>query len=198
MSIGYGEVERFGPDDGDTWLNYTGCFGAPHLKEIVSLDGSLCPNLVKDLTDEDWQNNLVEEGLIFYFHHLDYLLSLFDVPSNYQIVAIVKNPNGSETLDDPRFEFIGYDLIEADIEGGTSALTNCGGWDKAFADSDLAKYGLVVSFERATQIKQLLLQHYPDDPHALCDLYAVWRIIRNRSATGKASCLSQNLSERKD
>lgn len=198
MSIGYGAVERFGPDSGDTWLNYVACFGVPHLKEVISLDGLLCPNLVKDLTDDDWQQNLVDDGLIFYFHHLDYFLSRFNVPANYQIVAIVKNPNGSETLDDPRFEFIGYDLIEADMGGGISTLTNCGGWDKAFADSDLSEYGLVVSFERATRIKQLLIQYYPDDPHALCDLCAVWRMVKNRSTTGMTSCLLQNLSERKD
>jgi hypothetical protein len=161
-------------------LNYVGWRGVPHLKEVISLDGSLCPNLVTELTVEDWQHNLADEDLIFYFRDLDYFLSRFNVPANYQILAVVKNPNGSETLSDPRFEFIGYDLNEAGFQNGTSALTNCGKWEQVFQDSDLSEYGLVVSYERVMQISQLLRQHYPDEHHAFCDVHAVWRMIDNR------------------
>jgi len=114
--------------------------------------------------------------LIFYFRELDYFLSRFDVPQNYHIIAVAKNPNGSEALPDPRFEFIGYDLTEENTVSGISALTNCGGWENIFQNSDLSEYGLVTSYEKATQINQGLRANYPDDAHAFCDLYAVWRM----------------------
>ena len=180
LSIGYGAVERFGPASGAGWRNYVGCCGVPHLEEVVSLDGSLCPNLVTELADEDWRHNLADEGLTYYFRDLDYFLSRFSVPPGYQVLAVAKEPDGSETLPDPRFEFLGYDLNEAGLQNGTSALTNCGGdhggYGKAFHFSDLSECGLVVSFEKATRIRRALRRHYPDDPHALCDLHAHWRM----------------------
>lgn len=191
MSIGFGAVERFGPDDGDLWSNYIDCSGMPPLKEVVTLDGSLCPNLITELTDEDWQQNVDDEAMFFFFRDLDYFLSRYKVPANYQVLAIIRNPQGHETLDDPHFEFIGYDLIEGDYQGGTSALTNCGGFEKAFQPSDLSEYGLVSDYDKARQINELLRQHYPDEPHAFCDLYAVWRMADNHLTTGLASTESE-------
>lgn len=188
--VGYGAVERFGPADGDLWSNYIACSGMPpHLTEVVTLDGSLCPNLVTALTDEDWQHNVHEDGMIFFFRDLDYFLSRFDAPDNYQVLAVIPNPQGQEALDDPRFAFIGYDLLEGDLTGGTSALTNCGGFEKAFAPSDLSEYGLVSDYDKAVQVNRLLREYYPDEPHAFCDMYALWRMTDNHRATEDAAAV---------
>ena len=191
MTIGYGALKRFGPADGDTWSDYISCIGFPHLKEVVSLDGQLCPNLIDHLSDEDWQHNLVDDDLFFYFRDLDYFLSRFDVPVCYQVLAVVKNPAGSEKLDDPRFEFIGFDLTEAGFSGGISALTNCGGFGDVFGRADINEYGLVSTFSSVTEISRLLREKYPDEPHVYCNLYAVWRMkgkgTTERSNTRKAS-----------
>jgi hypothetical protein len=70
------------------------------------------------------------------------------------------------------FEFAGFDLLEAD--GTTSALTNCGGFPLAFDNSELSSKGLIESYERAAAVHRALLATYPQEPHAACDLWAVF------------------------
>lgn len=47
---------------------------------------------------------------------------------------------------DKRFKFYGYDLLE-DFTS-ISALTNCGGFDKAFLPKDISEYGLIIDFKK--------------------------------------------------
>ena len=77
---------------------------------------------------------------------------------------------------DPRFEFCGFDPIEQ--QTGISALTNCGGFDKAFLSGDLSDCGLLVDHARAIAVRQLLLAEYPEEPHACCRIWAIWRMKR--------------------
>lgn len=74
---------------------------------------------------------------------------------------------------DDRFRFYGYDLID-DVR--ISALTNCGGFDKAFLPQDISEYGLIKEFDKAKQIQSLLVTEYPDDAHAYCSLWAIWKM----------------------
>ena len=77
------------------------------------------------------------------------------------------------------FSFYGYDLIE---EGsGVSALNNCGGFEKAFANKYVSEVGLIEDYHLARDIQNRLLEFYPEEIHADCDLWAIWRMDRERN-----------------
>lgn len=71
------------------------------------------------------------------------------------------------------FEFIGYDLIETD--GDVSALVNCGGFDETFKPKELNSYGLISEYDRAKEIQTELPKNNPNEHHADCNLFEVWR-----------------------
>ncbi len=71
------------------------------------------------------------------------------------------------------FEFKGFDLIERD--GATSSLTNCGGFDDAFRSWELSDCGLLQNLDRAYEVRDTLANLYPEEPHADCEVWAVWR-----------------------
>ena len=58
---------------------------------------------------------------------------------------------------------------------GISALTNCGGFPLAFRNEELNTVGLVSALKRVKQIQAALLLNYPTEPHAQCDVLALWR-----------------------
>jgi hypothetical protein len=70
--------------------------------------------------------------------------------------------------------FVGYDLIEEQTQ--ISALTNCGGFPETFCNDELNQYGLVTSFTRALEIQRLLPECNPEEHHARCEMYAIWRL----------------------
>ena len=72
------------------------------------------------------------------------------------------------------FQFKGCDLIEEWSE--VSALTNCGGFEAAFRSADLSPCGLIPRAARAYEIRDALNIHYPDEEHADCAAWAVWRL----------------------
>jgi hypothetical protein len=80
------------------------------------------------------------------------------------------------------FDFIGYDLVEEITQ--ISALTNCGGFPDCFCNAELNRFGLLDRFDRATEIRRHLLEHHPKEPHANCELYAIWRL--QADMTGKS------------
>ncbi|MCW3059124.1 MAG: hypothetical protein JWQ02_945 [Capsulimonas sp.] len=175
MTIGYTAVERFEPESG-------GLFGSSRssglhpIVDVVTLDCLLCPNVLDGLIDEDWEHNLTDIDKPFWFRDLDYLLARVADAADYQVLAVAKNPTEPLTLDDPRFEFIGYDLVEK-RPGAISAITNCGGSDNAFHADELSFHGLIPTFDDAVRINALLIQNNPDEPHACCDMIAVWRMV---------------------
>ena len=77
-----------------------------------------------------------------------------------------------QSFADQRFVFRGYDLTD----GSISALVNCSGFDKAFASTDLSEYGLLTDHAQTVRVQQLLRSEYPDEPHATCDVWAVWQM----------------------
>jgi hypothetical protein len=110
-----------------------------------------------------------------------------DPPELYeQLIAYFKNPTDdweSRSLGDD-FEFCGYDLVEE--FSGISAITNCAdmfdntiipSFDNAIPYDGLNKYGLISTRNRAFEICNLLEEMYPDESHADCDVYEIWRKI---------------------
>ena len=92
------------------------------------------------------------------------------------MLALIEEPSDADVASfcDPRFAFCGFDLI--DEHGGISALTNCGGFDRAFLRAELSECGLLLDHSRALAVRQLLRTEYPDEPHARCRIWAIWRM----------------------
>jgi hypothetical protein len=80
---------------------------------------------------------------------------------------------------DPRFVFRGFDLVE--LQTGFGALVNCGGFDRAFAPTNLSDCGLLADLAKALEVQDLLRAEYPDKPHADCDVWAIADDSRPRS-----------------
>jgi hypothetical protein len=169
-------TERFDPSDGEKWQKYREWAKIPGLVEVVSLDAMLCKHLINEIRDEDWHNIVNEDFRLGYFYHLDYLTQrIQDIPRK-NILGLYRNPEvhiaAAPAPGD--FGFAGYDLIEEQTQ--ISALTNCGGFPDVFRNDELNRFGLVCSFDRACEVRRLLAQRHPEEPHAQCELYALWRL----------------------
>jgi hypothetical protein len=171
----YTAVESFDPTWGDNWTTYFQGAGLPQLVEVITLCGGLCPSRIKDLTPEDWEHN-VPVDFVTCLPDLDYLLTRVAGMEKTNILAVVRNPTEecAGAFEDSRFTFKGYDLIE--VEGGVSALTNCGGFPLAFRSEELSNCGLIATLPRAREVQRALREHYPDNHHADCNIWALWRM----------------------
>jgi hypothetical protein len=176
MPVVYSAVKRFGPDSGESWQKYVEWSGLTHLREVVSLDMMLCPTVFQELTDEDWRHNVQEDFKITLFHDLDHVLRRVVGEERATVLALAQNPTAADlgSFADRRFVFRGFDLVE--LQTGISALVNCGGFDKAFAPADLSECGLLPDHAGANNVQKRLRAEYPDEPHANCDMWAVWQM----------------------
>jgi hypothetical protein len=168
-------TERFTSAD-KGWQRYVAWSGLSQLTEVVSLDQMLCPTVLTTVLDKDWPHIVSEDFMLNYFRDLDYLLQRVGSLEGRNLLCVFRNPN-SQPLPPAglkhSFVFEGYDLVEFDT--GTSALTNCGGFPLAFSNAELSSRGLLPSLGRATEVQNKLRQHYPDEPHASCEAWAVFR-----------------------
>jgi hypothetical protein len=172
----YIATERFGPEDGEGWKGYVEWARIPALTEVVSLDCSLCHRLATELIDEDWDHIVNEDFRLDYFLDLDYLLGRVVGTARRNILGLYRNPEAhvSEPPGAGQFVFMGYDLIEEQTQ--ISALTNCGGFPDVFSNEELNACGLIQEFDRAAEVRRLLKERHPEEPHAHCELYALWRL----------------------
>lgn len=169
-------VSRFDPSDGQRWTDYCQWSKIPALAEIVSLDTLLCPRLLTEIDDADWAHIVNDDCRLAYFYHLDYLLQRVAGLPRRNILGLYRNPTqhiAAPPAAGPFF-FMGYDLVEEMTQ--ISALTNCGGFHETFANDELNRVGLIHNFARASEIQRSLRQNNPDEPHAQCELYAIWRL----------------------
>jgi len=167
---------RFGPASGAPWREYVAWSGLTHLRELVTLDGTLCPPVLDEVKDAYWPHIVNEDFLLGYFTDLGVLLSLAEVTEARNLLCVFRNPEAhpaAPVSDALHFEFVGYDLVE--LETGISALSNCGGFAQAFAKAELNAVGLIGTHTRAAEVQSALATLYPDEPHADCDLWAVFR-----------------------
>ena len=175
--IWYIGLERFGPSDGENWSNYIKWSKLRQLRELVSLDGILCPPVVTQLIEEDWNYNVHADYLCNFFIDLEYLLRRVAPYKNVQILAVSKGPIEMRSEIDREFNFCGYDLIEKG--GSTSALCNCGGFPESFSDSELSEQGLILTLARAKEVQRDLVRNNPEESHADCDIWEIWRMEYN-------------------
>jgi hypothetical protein len=168
-------TERFDPTD-EAWQKYFEWAKIPALTEVVSLDVSLCYPVIGELLGEDWSHVVNADYQLRYFYHLDYLLKRVQAVKRRNILGLYQNPK-THTAKAPAagdFRFIGYDLVEEETQ--TSAVTNCGGFPDVFTYEELNSFGLISHFERSSEVKKLLAEKHPEEPHAQCVMYAIWRL----------------------
>jgi hypothetical protein len=170
-------TERFGPASGAAWQRYMEWSGLTQLVELVSLDSILCPTVLPEIAADDWPHIVNADFLLHYFHDLDYLMKRVGHLNNRNQLCVYRDPESPPSVPAGRvgFEFKGYDLI--DVGGGTSALTNCGGFPNAFDNSELSSLGLLPTLDRAREVQESLLREYPDEPHAECNVWALFRHV---------------------
>ena len=174
----YIAVKPFGPSVGEKWTEYIQWSRLVQLKELVSFDNVLCPCVLTDLTEHDWDFNVNADFLIFFFTNFEYLVNRVSRIHPINLLAAVRNPCSecSNSLSDSRFEFKGYDVVDVCVD--ISALTNCGGFPKAFQNEELSEVGLIDTLARAEEIGWALREHYFEKHHTNCDVWALWSMAR--------------------
>lgn len=172
-------TERFDPLSGERWSSFIRWANIPNLIEVVSLDSMLCPRIVTEFIDEDWAHIVNADFRLNYFCDLPYLMRRAGDGRRRNVLGLYRNPESHIEAAPAagNFTFVGYDLIEEMTQ--ISALTNCGGFPETFSNEELNERGLIGSFARAREVQKLLPQNNPDEPHALCELYAIWRLAEN-------------------
>jgi len=177
MPIVYSAVKRFDPTAGEAWQSFIQWSGLAQVREVISLDGILCPSTFRELSAEDWQHNVQADFKTHLFSDLEYVLKKVAGDERTNVLALMENPSAEDfaSFADFRFTFRGFDLT--DVQGGNSALVNCGGFDKAFSKAELSEFGLVTGHQRACDIRQALQDNYFNEQHAICDVWALWQLI---------------------
>ena len=156
------------------WEKYIAWSGLEQLDEVVSLDGSLCPTVLPNVKEEYWKYIVNEDFMLHFFVDLDYLRNETADIHRKNLLCVFRNPPSHPSSQVPEgFEFIGYDLVDKD--SSISALTNCGGFPKAFSNGELSENGLFRTHERSREVQEALRQQYPTEHHADCHLWAIFR-----------------------
>jgi hypothetical protein len=156
------------------WKKYIAWSRLTQLEELVSLDQSLCPTVLPDTKADYWPHIVNENYVIDFFTDLAYLRVLTAGIERKNLLCVFRDPPTQPDSEAPEaFEFVGYDLVEAPT--GISALTNCGGFPDVFANSELSEKGLLTSHIRSLEVQIELRRCHPDEPHANCHLWAIFR-----------------------
>lgn len=170
MNIGFMALETFTPTE-----KYFERNRLVHVEEVVSLDCLLCPSVI-DIDAGDMEHLQQKEYYYHIFNDLDWVLQRSKDIKDKQVLAVLREPaKDCKAIPlNSGFYFCGYDLVEDYTR--ISALTNCGGFDEAFLPSALSKYGLIEDFVEAKKVQLLLQDKYPNDDHANCSLWAIWKM----------------------
>ena len=165
-------TERFTPED-KSWAKYIEWSGLTQLKEVITLDTALCPTVLPEIKDEYWPHIVNENFLTRFFLDFDFLSRQVQGIAKKNVLCVFRNPAKLPPVPSAEnFQFLGYDLLD---DTSTSALTNCGGFPDTFANSELSEFGLLTEFDRAREVQARLRLLHPKDPHANCDLWAIFR-----------------------
>jgi hypothetical protein len=173
----YIATETFSPGH-HGWTKFIAWSGLTQLDEVVSLDPMLCPSLLPDIKPDYWPHIVNEDFMLQFFVDLEFLLGQLERRADHNLLCVFRNPD-AEPAAPPwpvDFEFLGYDLV--DVQASASALTNCGGFPEAFESSELSAKGLLKTRERALEVQSALRRLWPDEPHADCHVWAIFRASR--------------------
>jgi hypothetical protein len=172
----YTALERFDPNNGDRWVDYIRWLGRNDITRIVSLDSILCATVVHAQSSEDWQFVAKEEFMLDFFTDLNFVLQRVAGHRPSMVVAVARNPSEADVNGflQPDFEFAGFDVV--DTQFIASAIVNNSRFPGVFDIGELSQAsGLVMSRERAFEIRDALRECYPDCEGAKCHVWAIWR-----------------------
>lgn len=170
-------TQKFSPADEENWTEFIEWSRLTQLDEVVSLDPILCPPLLPNMKEEYWPYIVDEAFLLPFFTDLPFLLHEVSTIPDKNVLCVYRNPTvlplpGGGLL---AFEFLGYDLV--DVEGGASALTNCGGFPEVFSNDEISPKGLLTKHTRAVEVQKELRRRYPGQLHTDCHLWAIFRAV---------------------
>lgn len=166
--------QRFTPETAGDWKQYIKFSGFQHITEVVTLDGTLCPDLVVSLIDEDWNHNVHEAYRTTLFRDSEYLKIRQTLdPVQHQILSIIECPRGDEPVP-AGFVMCGFDIMDSDFHYST--LTNCRPMADDFDPSSVNEFGLISSIDLANDLRDRMRSSMPDDHH--CGQCEVWSIAR--------------------
>jgi len=172
-------TEPFTPAAGQVWDRYVAWSGLTQLKEVVSLDGILCPTVLRETKDDDWPHIVNEGFALHFFVDFDFLMNQLTGIERRNLLCVFRNPQRHPQAPSfADFRFLGYDLV--DRECTISALTNCGGFPDVFANSELSPVGLLPDFARAIEAQRKLRSLHSEEPHANCNVWALFRLMEPR------------------
>ncbi len=138
----------------------------------------LCSPLVCIEVDSDWGVAVCEDFMLDFFTDLEFILARATRFPRRMVLAAALEPSAEDVsgFSRPDFDFAGFDLV--DRECCASALLNCGGFPDVFSISELSPAtGLIQSRERAFEIQRDLLRLHPEEHHADCHVWALWRHV---------------------
>jgi hypothetical protein len=172
----YIATETFTPRH-EVWNKYIAWSGLTQLDEVVSLDPMLCPSLLPDIKTEYWPHIVNEDYMLNFFVDLEFLLDQVAEVAERNLLCVFRNPLVEPSLPAAslNFQFLGYDLV--DVQASASALTNCGGFPEVFDNSELSPKGLLTSRARAWEVQAELRRRYPEESHADCHVWAIFRAV---------------------
>jgi hypothetical protein len=177
---------RFGPHHGARWRDWVTWSGLTGVRELVTLDTMLCPEVPERLAAEDWEHNVHADYQIMHFRSLPYLARRVAGTPDLHLLALLSNPTAGDVarVGLPGFDFAGFEVL--DVHGDVSALTNCRGFPGVFAPEELNPFGLLADLGRADEVRRALRSAYPGQAHTDCDVWAVWRSDLTMTVTGDA------------
>lgn len=170
-------TKKFGPWNGASWTRYVSWSGLKQLEEVVSLDPMLCGTVLPEIRPEYWDRIVGEDFMLNFFTDLGFLRKEVAAIPEKNVLCVFRNPEEDPVVSDQPipFRFLGYDLV--DVMGGASALTNCGGFPKAFSNEELTDKGLLAARNRAFAVRDALRLFYAEEPHADCHVWAIFRAV---------------------
>lgn len=174
MSFIFAACQKFNSSCGESWTRYIEWSGYDQIQEIVSADSILCPSLIDELIDDDWNFNIHADNRVYLFRDFEYLMRRVNYdPSHHNILALTEQPVKTPFYPS-QFTFCGYDILDSD--DSISVLLNCGAFPSIFSAADLNPLGLLDELGRATTIADNIRKAHPDDSH--CGDCRVWGIAR--------------------
>lgn len=173
-------TEPFGPQAGDGWTSFIQCSGLSQLTELVSMDSMMCPSVLPETKPEYWPHIVNEDYMLHFFTDLPVLLNEISSIEERNLLCVFRNPPEAPRAPTEivAFEFLGYDVV--DTEACASALSNCGGFPDVFLNDELTQHGLIRSLGRAMEIQKNLRKNHPEEHHADCDVWAIFRAPSRR------------------
>ncbi|MCB9784559.1 MAG: hypothetical protein H6751_16460 [Candidatus Omnitrophica bacterium] len=170
-------VQRLSPADPKKWESYLTWAGISDVEEMISFDEVLCPEVLGELQEDDWKHNVQEDGKVFFFDDLDYLIERVKNWDDINLLRLVENPEvGESVAPKDQFDFCGFDLM--DPYHSISVFSNCGGWPGFIAKAGSNRFGLIEDLESAQRLKDLWNEEHPDPGHSPCTVWEIWRFRR--------------------